>query len=41
VAVVAFVERAPDCIRVISLRKASQNEHRQYAKAVQDELETH
>jgi len=40
VAVVAFAERDPDTIRIISLRKASQNERRQYAKAIENELET-
>ena len=39
-AVVAFAERDPDTIRIISLRKASQNERRQYAKAIEYELET-
>jgi uncharacterized DUF497 family protein len=41
VAVVAFVERSPECMRIISLRKASRKEQQQYAKAIQDELETH
>lgn len=41
VAVVAFAERASDIIRIISLRKASRHECRQYEKAVRDELETH
>lgn len=39
-AVVAFTEGAPDTIRVISLRKATRHERKQYEKAVQDELET-
>lgn len=39
-AVVAFTERGPDTIRVISLRKATRRERKQYEKAVQDELET-
>jgi uncharacterized DUF497 family protein len=41
VAVVAFAERGSDTIRIISLRKANQNERRQYAKAIKDELEAH
>jgi hypothetical protein len=39
-AVVAFTERGPDTIRVISLRKATHRERKQYEKAVEDELET-
>ena len=39
-AVVAFTERGPDTIRVISLRKATHRERKQYEKAIQDELET-
>ena len=41
VAVVAFAERGPNTIRIVSLRKANQNERREYAKAIQDELEAH
>jgi hypothetical protein len=37
--VVAFTEREAEMIRVISLRKATQRERKQYEKAVQDELE--
>jgi len=40
IAVVAFTEREPDTIRVISLRKATHRERKQYEKAVQDELGT-
>jgi uncharacterized DUF497 family protein len=39
-AVVAFTERGPNTIRVISLRKATHRERKQYEKAIQDELET-
>ena len=39
-AVVAFAERGPDTIRIISLRKATRRERKQYEKAVEDELET-
>ncbi len=39
-AVVAFTERGPDTIRVISLRKATRHERKQYEKAVEDQLET-
>jgi uncharacterized DUF497 family protein len=41
VALVAFVERPPDAIRIISLRKADHEEREQYEKAIQDGLETH
>jgi uncharacterized DUF497 family protein len=37
---VAFVERPPDTIRIISLRKADHEERKQYEKAIQDGLET-
>jgi uncharacterized protein len=40
VAFAAFVERPPDTIRIISLRKASHEERKQYEKALQDGLET-
>jgi uncharacterized DUF497 family protein len=40
VAFVAFVERPPDTIRIISLRKADHEEREQYDKAIQDGLET-
>ena len=39
VALVAFAERQPDIIRIISLRKANREERQQYEKAVQDGLE--
>jgi uncharacterized protein (DUF4415 family) len=39
VAAVAFAERGPDIIRIISLRRANENERRQYPQALQDELE--
>jgi uncharacterized protein len=39
VAFVAFVERPPDTIRIISLRKADHEEREQYEKALQDGLE--
>jgi uncharacterized DUF497 family protein len=40
VAFVAFVERPPHTIRIISLRKADHEEREQYEKAIQDGLET-
>ncbi|MGB9490962.1 MAG: BrnT family toxin [Terriglobales bacterium] len=39
VAVVAFTERGPNVIRVISLRKANHREQKQYEEAVKNELE--
>lgn len=39
-AVVVFAEIGPITIRIISLRKATQRERKQYEKAIQDELET-
>ena len=39
-AVVVFIERGPETIRIISLRKATRRESRQYEKAIQDQLET-
>ena len=39
IAHVVFVERGTDTIRVISLRKASRRECKEYEKAVQDRLE--
>jgi hypothetical protein len=39
-AVVVFVERSPEVIRIISLRKATSRERERYEKAVQDELDT-
>jgi uncharacterized DUF497 family protein len=38
-AVLVFTERGPETIRIISLRKASRRERKQYEKAVKDELE--
>jgi len=38
-AVVAFTERGPETIRIISLRKANRRESKQYEKAIQDKLE--
>ena len=38
-AVVVFAERDPEAIRIISLRKASRGERKQYEKAIQDRLE--
>jgi hypothetical protein len=40
IAVVVFAEIGPITIRIISLRKATQRERKQYEKAIQDELET-
>jgi uncharacterized DUF497 family protein len=40
VAFVAFAERPPDTIRIISLRKADHEEREQYEKALQNGLET-
>jgi len=39
VAKVIFCERGPDVIRIISLRKATSRERKQYEKAIQDRLE--
>jgi hypothetical protein len=36
---VVFAERGPEIIRVISLRKATRREYKQYEKAVQNRLE--
>ena len=36
VAYVVFTERDPDTIRIISLRKASHRERKEYEKAIQD-----
>ena len=41
VAFAAFVERPPDAIRIISLRKADHEERKEYEKAIQDGLEAH
>jgi len=40
VVVIVFTERAPDIIRIISLRKGDRDEQRAYEKALQDELGT-
>jgi uncharacterized DUF497 family protein len=39
--VVIFIERAPETIRIISLRKADHEERKEYEKAIQDGLEAH
>ena len=36
---VVFTERPPDIIRIISLRKATRREQKQYEEAIQDRLE--
>jgi uncharacterized DUF497 family protein len=36
---VVFTERSPETIRIISLRKASRRERKEYEKAIQDRLE--
>jgi len=41
IAVAVLTEREPETVRVISLRKATHNEQKQYAKAIQDQLETY
>jgi uncharacterized protein len=38
-AYVVFTERGPEAIRIISLRKASRRECKEYEKAIQDRLE--
>jgi len=38
-AVVVFTERGSETIRIISLRKATRRERKQYEKAIQNELE--
>jgi len=38
---VVFTERAPNIIRIISLRKATSRERKQYQKAIQDRLEAY
>lgn len=38
-AVVVFAERGPETIRIISLRKATRRERKQYEKAIQNRLE--
>ncbi len=37
--VAVFTERGPENIRIISLRKATRRERKQYEKAIQDRLE--
>ncbi|MGH9511816.1 MAG: BrnT family toxin [Terriglobales bacterium] len=37
--VVAFTQRGPETIRIISLRKATRRERKQYEEAIQDQLE--
>ena len=39
-AYVVFAERGPEAIRIISLRKATRRESKEYQKAIQDRLET-
>jgi uncharacterized DUF497 family protein len=39
IAVVVFTDRGPETIRIISLRKATRRERKQYKKAIEDELE--
>jgi uncharacterized DUF497 family protein len=41
VAVVVFAELGPAAIRIISLRKASRRERKEYEKAIQNGLEAH
>jgi uncharacterized protein len=38
---IVFTESSPNTIRIISLRKASKHERKEYKKAVQDGLEAH
>ncbi len=41
VAHVAFSERGPDTIRIISLRKATSRERKKYEEAIENGLEAH
>ncbi len=41
VAYIVFTERHTDTIRIISLRKATRHECKEYEKAIQDRLEAH
>ena len=41
VAQVVFAEPVPGTIRIISLRKATSRERKEYEKAIQDRLEAH
>jgi uncharacterized protein len=41
VAQVVFAEPVPRTIRIISLRKATSRERKEYEKAIQDRLESH
>jgi uncharacterized protein len=38
---IVFTESTPDTIRIISLRKASKRERKEYEKAIQNGLEAH
>jgi uncharacterized protein len=38
---IVFTEPAPGTIRIISLRKATSRERKEYEKAIQDRLEAH
>jgi hypothetical protein len=40
VAVVAFAQPTPELLRIISLRKATSRESKEYERAIKDELET-
>jgi uncharacterized DUF497 family protein len=39
IAYLVFAELGPDTVRIISLRKATSREHKQYEKAIQNRLE--
>jgi uncharacterized DUF497 family protein len=39
IAYLVFAELGPDTVRMISLRKATSREHKQYEKAIQNRLE--
>jgi uncharacterized protein len=41
IAKIIFTQPLPDTIRVISLRKATKRERKEYEKAIGDRLETH
>jgi uncharacterized protein len=41
VIVVAFTERSPNIIRIISLRKANKREQTKFKERLEDKLETH
>ena len=38
IAFVAFSQKAEDCVRIISLRKANREEHQEYQEAIQNGL---